>query len=60
MIGLPAPEKSPFRIATLGVLKTTCCCWRRRNPSKLDMKNNLFAPLNNPGIFTGPPSVNPY
>ena len=56
----PAPEKSPLRIATLGVLNTTSCWLRSRNPSKLDMKNNLFVPLNSPGIWTGPPSVNPY
>jgi hypothetical protein len=60
MIVTPACEKSPLRIATLGVLNTASCWLRSRKPSKLVMKNNLFAPLNSPGIWTGPPSVKPY
>jgi hypothetical protein len=53
-------EKSPVRIAAVSVVANVAVVRRELYPSKLDMKNSRFFPLNSLGIRTGPPSVKPY
>ena len=53
-------EKSPLRMACVRVVAKFVSVCRELNPSKFDMKNSRFFPLNSFGIRTGPPSVKPY
>ncbi len=53
-------EKSPLRMAGVSVVADATRVVRLLNPSKFDMKNRRFFPLNNFGIRTGPASVKPY
>ena len=53
-------EKSPPRMAGVNVEARLKLVVRDLNPSKFDMKNSRFFPLNSLGICTGPPRVYPY
>ena len=49
-------EKSPLRMAGVSVVADVTVVVRDLNPSKFDMKNSRFLPLNSFGIATGPPA----
>src|SRR5579864_8644466 len=49
-------EKSPCRHESGAVVYRPRSVRRLLKPSKFDMKNNLFFPLNSFGIWMGPPS----
>ena len=50
-------EKSPVRIGPVSTVANVGEVRRELYPSKFDMKNSRFFPLNSFGIRTGPPSV---
>ena len=47
-------------MAGVSVVAEATLVVRLLNPSKFDMKNSRFFPLNSFGIRTGPASVKPY
>src|SRR5712691_498341 len=53
-------EKSPCRHESGAVVYRPWSVRRLLNPSKFDMKNSRFFPLNSFGIWMGPPRVKPY